>query len=77
VLAAVAADVVVERAVAEMVVAPHAGRLQQLQLRRTPHRIFLPTRMPCRFLLRHPRAVVAEAADVVAEVAQPEAMWRP
>jgi hypothetical protein len=74
----VAADVAVERAVAEMVAtAPHAGRLQLLQLRRTPHRIFLPTRMPCQFLLRHPRAVVAEAADVVAVAAQPEAMLRP
>jgi hypothetical protein len=75
VLAEEAADVAVERAEEEMVaMAPHAGRLRRLQLRRTPHRIFLPTRMPCQFLLRHPRA---EAAVVVVEAAQPEAMLQP
>jgi hypothetical protein len=38
-----------------------------------PHRIFLPTRMLCLFLLRHPRAVVVGA---VVEAVVAEAMRR-
>jgi hypothetical protein len=50
-------------------------RLRRLQLRRTPHRIFLPTRMPCLSLLqRLPVVEAAAAADVVAEAVAAEAM---
>jgi hypothetical protein len=69
------ADAVVVRAVVVTVeMAQHAVQLQLhlLQLRQTPHRIFLPTPMPC-LLLRRQRAVVeevvaAEAAEAAEEV---------
>jgi hypothetical protein len=46
---------------ATAVMAQRAARLRLLllQQRRMPHRIFLPTRMQCLFLRRHPRAAVA------------------
>jgi hypothetical protein len=49
--------------------AQRAARLRLLLLRqrRMPHRIFLPTRMRCLFLRRHPLAAVA--AVVVEAVA--------
>jgi hypothetical protein len=49
-------------------------RLRRLQLRRTPHRIFLPTRMPYLFLLRPLRVVVVVVVDVVAEAVEEEVM---
>ena len=46
-------------------------RLLLLQQRQMGRRIFLPTRMRCLFLLRHPRAAVAA---VVAEAVAAQAM---
>jgi hypothetical protein len=56
--------------------AQRGARLRQhrLQLRRTLHRIFLPTRMPCLFLPRHPRAVAEAAVAVVDGAVEEEAM---
>jgi hypothetical protein len=68
VLAVVAvADVAAGRAVGVM--AQRAARLRPLLLQQRPmlHRIFLPTRMRCLFLRRHPLAAVA--AVVVEAVA--------
>ena len=65
---AVAHVAAVGRAVAATAVEQHEARLRLhlRRLRRTPRRIFLPTRMRCLFPLRHPHGVVAAAVVVEA-----------